>query len=113
MDALSAAMVVKALDGLSVRALVTSQNIANSQTPGYRPLRVSFEQALANAASRGRVAVQGVQPQIQAATSLDGTGVRLDQELATASATALRYSALIDVLGRQLQLHHLAATGSA
>lgn len=111
MDQLSAAMIIKALDGLSARAVATSQNIANAQTPSYRPVRVSFEAALAAASARGAGAVETVRPQIATDPGPDASGVRMDQELATAAATALRYGALVEMLNRQLQLHSIAVTG--
>jgi flagellar basal-body rod protein FlgB len=37
--------------------------------------------------------------------------MRLDLELATASETGLRYAALLDLLGRQLQISRIAIRG--
>jgi flagellar basal-body rod protein FlgB len=49
--------------------------------------------------------------------SLEPTGaadsLRLDLELATASATSQRYTALVEVLNRELQLRAIAIKGSA
>ncbi|HJT42313.1 MAG TPA: flagellar basal body protein [Rhizomicrobium sp.] len=114
MDSTTATLLIKALDGLSARSVATAQNIANANTPGYRPLRVSFEQVLADAAQRGAGAVQAVSPQIDSipAGARDGE-LRLDLELATASATTQRYGGLIEVLDRQLRLQALAITGSS
>ncbi|WP_425999070.1 flagellar basal body rod protein FlgB [Caulobacter sp. DWR1-3-2b1] len=111
MDALSAATTLKALDGLSLRAEAAARNIANAQTPNYRAVRVSFEAALTAAAAKGSGAVDAVQPRVVPA--LDGLAgeVRLDQEMATATSTALRYGALIDILSRRLQLHSLVSGG--
>jgi flagellar basal-body rod protein FlgB len=106
-------IMIKALDGLSARAVVTAQNIANAATPGYRPLRVSFEQALKDAAAKGPAAVKDV-----VATATRGrvgtadAELRPDLELATASATSLRYGALIDLLSRQMQLESIAVKGN-
>lgn len=111
MNELSAAIMVKALDGLSARAAATSQNIANAQTPGYRPARISFEAALTAAATLGPEAVGAVQPEIRFDAAGASAGVRLDQELATAASTALRYGAIVEMLSRQLQLQSLAVTG--
>lgn len=112
MDPLSAVLTLKALDGLSARAEVTAHNIANAQTPGFRPLRVSFEAALAAAAPLGPDAVGAVRPQTETASGQSGDGaLRLDQEMATAASTALRYGALIEILDRQMQLSRLAVTG--
>lgn len=113
MDSLSAQLMIKALDGLSARATVTAQNIANGGTPGYRPLRLSFEKALADAASKGGKAVRAVTPRVERALAGTSDGeLRLDLELATASTTALRYAALVDLLNRQMQIDALALSGT-
>jgi flagellar basal-body rod protein FlgB len=112
METSTAILMLKALDGLSARSIATAQNIANASTPGYQPLRVSFEQALADAAARGDDAVKAVLPQTQTIPAGERDGeLRLDLELATASATALRYDGIVDVLDRRLQLQTLAITG--
>ena len=102
MSSLTAIMALKALDGLAMRAEVTSQNIANANTPGYRPMKVSFEDALAAASTDGPDAVEAVQPKIETDLS-EASGVRLDMQMADASITSARYSALIEILGRESQ----------
>ena len=105
MSGLTAIMALKALDGLSLRAEVTSQNIANANSPGYRPLKVSFEDALMQAADGGVDAVDAVQPRIESDLSAaEDSGVRLDLQMATASMTTTRYAALVEILSRQAQL---------
>lgn len=105
MSGLTADLMIKALDGLSARSAVTANNIANSTSPSFRPGRVTFEEALASAATKGAGAIHGVRPRVES----DAVGeLRLDLELATASTTAARYAALIEVLGRQLQINALA-----
>jgi flagellar basal-body rod protein FlgB len=114
MDNSLAILALKALDGLSARATATAENIANANTPGYRPLRVSFEQALQQAALSGDDAVRDVQPSVARAPSNTPDGeLRLDLETGTAAGTALRYSALIEVLDRQTQMQSLAITGNS
>jgi flagellar basal-body rod protein FlgB len=113
MDPSVALLVIKALDGLEARSVVTAQNIANAGTPNYRPLRLSFETALKDAALRGDDAVRQVPLSAQAALpGAPDDGLRVDLEMATASSTALRYSALIEVLSRQGQLESEALTGN-
>lgn len=113
MENSTAILMIKALDGLSARSIVTAQNIANASTPNYRPLRVTFEKALQEAALQGDEAVRQVQPQIERLPAGTAEGeLRLDLEMATASTTALRYGALIEVLNRQGQLDSLAITGN-
>jgi flagellar basal-body rod protein FlgB len=112
LDSFSATLAIKALDGLSLRAEVTAQNIANATSPGYRPMRVSFEQALSEAARRGYRDVTAFVPQVEAdpeaAVHPDG---RVDLELATGASTAARYAAVVEVLNRRLQIDALAITG--
>jgi flagellar basal-body rod protein FlgB len=110
MDAVSASLLIKSLDGLSARSVATAENIANANTTGYRPLRVTFEKALSEALPGGAAAIDAVKPKLEAAAGADG--VRLDLELATATGTAGRYAALIDALSRELQLEAIAIKGN-
>jgi flagellar basal-body rod protein FlgB len=111
MDEISFALISKALDGLNLRYLYTAQNIANANSPDYRPVRVSFEESLRAAAVRGAPAIERVEPRILTEASLEGeTALRLDLELATASQTASRYRALMEILGRQMALHRSVVT---
>lgn len=113
MDALTTSTIIKAMDALSVRMTVTAENIANAGTLGYRPLRVSFEQALASAAQQGEAAIRAVQPKIERAPQTgDSADMRLDLEAQTAQSTATRYSALVEMLGREMNLDHMAITGT-
>lgn len=110
MTSLSAITALKALDGLTRRSVVTAENIANAGTPGFAPLRVSFEKALAAAAASGDPeAVRAVEPSVNANPGAD---LRVDLEMATASSTQLRYAGLIEMLNRQFQLQALAIKGS-
>lgn len=112
MDPTSSIMITKALDGLWMRSLATAQNVANANSPGYRPVRVSFEEALQSAARQGPEALRAVTPKIgHAPAGTAGTEIRLDLELATASETGMRYAALLDLLGRQMQISHLVVRG--
>ena len=110
MDPISSATIIKALDGLSARAVATAENIANAGSPNFRPLRVSFEAALASAAREGRGSIETVRPLIHSDPAAGG--VRVDMELAAAAQTSSRYAALVDLLGRQMQLESLAISGN-
>jgi flagellar basal-body rod protein FlgB len=110
-DPVTALIVNKNLDGLAMRYLATADNIANANAPGFRPAHVSFEAALRGAASQGGRQVQQVQPLLVRDASASADGPRLDQELATAAETSMRYAALINLLGRQMQISHLAVRG--
>lgn len=113
MDALTPLIIAKALDGLTARAEANAANIANASTRGYRPVRVDFEDSLrAAAAGQGAAAVAAVRPdRVTAVLPAFGNEARLDLELATASATSMRYAALVDVLGREMGLMRAALAG--
>lgn len=112
MDAVTPILIAKALDGLHARQKVTAENIANAGTPGYRPLAVSFEASLRDAATQGVDAIRSVAPRTYVAPQLSiANELRLDLEIATAAQTGMRYGALIDLLGRQMALHRAAVSG--
>ncbi|HEV7690388.1 MAG TPA: hypothetical protein VGO52_06185 [Hyphomonadaceae bacterium] len=107
MDEISSAVIIKALEGLSLRQQYTAQNIANAGSPNYTPMRVTFEESLQAAAKGGLSSIRHVTPKAEAVPLEEGnSGVRLDLELATATQTASRYGALMDLLGRQMALRH-------
>lgn len=113
MDTNIAPILMKALDALHLRATVTANNISNFGTVGYRPMRVTFEAALAAAAARDAEAVHAVRPAIMSAPLDPELGEpRVDRELAEMSATSARYTALVELLGRRLQLQAAALAGS-
>jgi flagellar basal-body rod protein FlgB len=99
MASITPLLIAKALDGLQARQAATAQNIANANSPNYRPIQVTFEQSLRAAAASGPEAIARVTPHIEMApTPSIASEMRLDLEVATASQTALRYGALISVL---------------
>ena len=113
MASLTSAIVAKALDGLSAREIALAENVANANTQGYRPLKVSFEEALAAAAqTNSREAVDAVTPRLTEAPLRETDGLRVDLELNAAASTAMRYSALIQLLGRRNALEMAAMRGS-
>ena len=111
MDPVSAIIINKALDGLAMRSAATADNIANAGSVGFRPARVTFEEALRGAAEGGPHAVRAVSPQIERTELPAGEEVRLDLELATATETSLRYAALLNLLNRQMQISRSVIRG--
>jgi len=104
-DAITSVIINKALDGLSLRYAATADNIANANSKTYAPKRVAFEDSLKAAAAKGDDAVEQMALDVtRAPASGIGTEPRLDLELANASATSARYSALIELLGREMAL---------
>lgn len=112
MDPSTAILMIKALDCLSARQVVTAENISNASTQNYIPLHATFEDALKEAAARSDDAVRTFQPTIErAAAGTPEAKLRTDLEMGTAAGTALRYSALVQVLNRQLQIQQIAYQG--
>lgn len=112
MSSVSEILAIKAMDGLYLRAAAIAENIANSNSRSFHIQTVDFEDALREAALRGPDALAEFKPSLQkAAQAMTGADVRLDLEMASASATSLRYSALSDILNRQMQLNRLAIRG--
>jgi flagellar basal-body rod protein FlgB len=105
-------LALKALDCLTVRMDATAENIANANTRNYRPIAVSFEKALAQAATQGNEAIASVSPtHSRMPITTAGDSLRLDLEMQTATATAGRYAAIINILNRETQISSLALSG--
>ena len=114
MDPVSAALLTKSLDGLALRLEVTATNIANANSRAFRPSRVTFEDSLRAAATQGPAAIAAVTPRIEAmAAARFADEPRTDLDLDTATATAGRYAAIVEFLGREMQIARLAIGGNA
>lgn len=112
MESISTALIAKALDGLTARYQATAQNIANANSPNYRPIRVTFEDSLRSAATQGGGAIAGVEPKVELEPMpCIASEMRLDLEIANASQTAMRYGALLSILGRQMELARTIVSG--
>lgn len=112
MSAVSQLMAIKAMDGLYLRASAIAHNIANSSSPSFHRQTVDFEAELRAAAAEGPEGLARFHPAIMRdVAAVAGGDVRLDLEMASASATSLRYAALSDILNRQMQLSRLAVRG--
>src|SRR5713226_9165115 len=100
----------KALDGLALRQRVTSDNVANVDTPGYRASRVEFEDVLHSALERGRGA-DGSEPEQRPRVvtprlhgQSDGNNVDIDTEMVLLAETNLTYNALAQVTSGRLRV---------
>src|SRR5690349_3656489 len=112
MDPISSAILMRAIDGLHQRFQYTAQNIANANSPDYRPVRVSFEESLRAASTQGVDAIRNSETRVFVEDAGDNAEpMRLDLELATASQTASRYRALVDILSRQMTLERVIVSG--
>lgn len=97
-------MIEKSLDYLWQKQRVTSNNIANIDTPGYKSKYVTFEEdfqsrlkAALSTGNERRVtsAISGTSPQIHedksSSARLDGNNVNADVQMVEMARTALQY----------------------
>lgn len=108
-EPMAIAIAAKALDGLLMRMGAITQNLANAGTPRYQAVSVDFEATLRSAAARSPDAVDAAHFDFRAGHAYaQGEDRRLDLMIADAAQTAMRYSALVDMLGRRLALRSAA-----
>lgn len=117
-ESVTTAALSAALDAASVRQGLVAANIANANTQGYTPSRLSFSERLADAKAafeeKGRiepmhvVAIAGVVETLVAADGPGGT-VHLDQEMADLAQNAVHFQALTQALSRHLGMLAAAA----
>jgi flagellar basal-body rod protein FlgB len=90
-----------AMRGAWQRQTALTNNIANADTPGYKPEEVNFESALRSAvsseASPSEVEFSTETKAVEAGPN--GTGVSVDQESAKLAENGLDYQALTQVVG--------------
>jgi flagellar basal-body rod protein FlgB len=114
LEAITTAALGLALDAASLRQQAIAANIANADTEGYVPVKVSFEDQMEEAREalqcRGRLdasSLAGVQPRLES-VALDSRGlpakVMLDLEVADMAANGVQYQALIRGLSRQFAI---------
>ncbi len=116
-DPVTLSLVKSALDAGMLRQVAHANNIANTNTPGYKPFAVSFEErlgAVRDAIAAGDTASLSAGDISAARMFVDNAATAppsLDSEVAATSENALQYQALTHVLSRQYALLSLAMTG--
>jgi flagellar basal-body rod protein FlgB len=103
-----------ALSGLSERARVTADNIANINTPSFLAGRTDFESALKDSLSSGTM------PQVSGGsigrsldpTNTNGNNVNLDSETVIATETGLRYQLALNALDGKYSLLRTSMSSS-
>lgn len=101
-----------ALDAVAERQRVTSHNIANVNTPGFRSSRVAFEDQLSRALQRGDLDDVGFS-KVAAGTPINtrGNDVALEQETADLIRSGIHYEALVNTLNHRFTVLRTAITG--
>jgi flagellar basal-body rod protein FlgB len=103
-------LVGHALEAAGESERLLAQNVANLDTPGYRPSFVTFASLLAQATSVGQA--EQVRPTVvtsQVAVRADGNGVDADQEMVLLAEAGLRYQFLADALKERVSDLKLAS----
>ena len=109
----------KALEGLALRHQALVSNIANVETPGYRPRRVLFEAALRRAVRAEQQKASGtrqiedvvVQQHREAARPGAVARVDLETEMTALAITSAHHETLIRVAIKRLRMLRSAITG--
>lgn len=88
-----------AMNGSMLRQELLTNNLANAETPDYKPEDVDFQQTLANAISSGQspTSVQYVPYAEQNVTGTDGNGVDSDLTNAEISENGLLYQDMTQI----------------
>lgn len=104
-----------AMRGSWQRQTALTNNIANADTPGYRPQEVSFESALQSAVASGEEPseVQFQTVTLPTETGPNGAGVSIDQESAKLAENGLDYQALTEVAGARDSILRVAMGAAA
>lgn len=109
-------LLVRMLDVASLRHQLISQNLANVNTPGYKQLEVSFEDAFSRAlGKRGETGALRVSPRIaegrQNVPRQDGNTVDLDKEVGSLNKNSILFSTSMQILMSRLNMMRSAITG--
>jgi flagellar basal-body rod protein FlgB len=97
----------KAMDLRLKKHSAIASNIANVDTPGFRPISVSFEDSLQKAVERRDVkALHSTAAQVEITDDgvprLDGNSVSLDRQMANMTENSTMYTATAEFLKRKI-----------
>ena len=105
------------LDATAARQRVTSQNIANVNTPGYKAQEVNFEDQLARALDRpgDSSEIMDLAPEVRfqdgLVERLDGNNVDIDRELGRSQKNTLLHTAYVRILSTKINAMRSAISG--
>jgi flagellar basal-body rod protein FlgB len=99
-EAVTSAVLKLAMDGAALRHQALASNIANAQTPGYAPLKVSFESELGRARARLAAGENAATVLADAAPEMSegdtGAGaLPVDMQVAELAQNVVQYQALL------------------
>jgi flagellar basal-body rod protein FlgB len=85
----------RAISGAEMRQSVLAANVANANTPGYKPKDVDFHSALRTAFASGGEKAPITETTSDAVMRADGSGLDIDVEASKLSQNGLEYQALV------------------
>jgi flagellar basal-body rod protein FlgB len=98
----------RAISGAAMRQELLANNLANSETPGFRRQDVDFQSQLAQAMKTGdarSIESTSFTPQTDnTVMRADGNGVDVDVESANMAKNGLTYEALVNVMKARIQI---------
>ena len=106
-------VLARVLNATSMRHQAIAQNVANVNTPNYRPISVAFEDDLERALKTGK-GVKGVKPHMVDAGGTprdDGNAVDIDKEMGQLTKNGLLAAAATQILAMRLASLRSAITG--
>ena len=107
----------KLVDVTVLRHKVLSQNVANVNTPGYRKLEVSFDEALSQHLDRyGNHGISQLEPEIveddSTPTRMDSNNVDIDAEMMRLNKNTLLNNAYLQIAATKIAMMRNAISGS-
>jgi flagellar basal-body rod protein FlgB len=87
----------RAISGAEMRQSALAANVANANTPGYKPKDIDFHSALRAAFATGSDVSKAEITETESSTQMraDGSGIDIDVESSKLAANGLEYQALI------------------
>ena len=95
------------------RQALLASNMANIDTPNYRPVDVAFDGFLADN-EEGKLDIETANKVVvkpEGVEGLDGNGVDLDSQVYRLTDNTIRYSTAMELMRRKMALLRYAATG--
>jgi len=112
LDDITSVTLATALNGLAMRQNVTSNNIANLETPGFTASSVNFEDSLRSAVDSGDPASANIATTATTdAPGVNGNNVNLDRETLISSQAQLQYSLLTNAVTSKYNLINTVLKG--
>ena len=106
-------VLARVLDAANLRHQAIAQNVANVNTPGYRPISIAFENDLEKAL-KNNSSVKQVMPRLVDAGGTsrdDGNSVDIDKEMGQLSKNGLLFAAAAQILASRLASLRSAIAG--